>query len=249
MYIYIIPYIYIYIIPYIYIQLCNSLYDILQCLSLSTISNEEQQLMVGPAPQQATGPSWLQVSTVSYLPIINGQVAQTAFLITNYYILIDLFLISSCKESHGIYGPYSSIMFLLWLRKPIIYFQKATESDDCDIESTSTEGEPAGHRHPPSTTADGALTDSAYRASIYSSRVRGRQRITTTQQEASSHLLYPAGQMHDDSKICPMCNQIFTKDVTQDMFENHVVAHFEDIDVSFEVVQRMESVRCFIFFS
>lgn len=51
-----------------------------------------------------------------------------------------------------------------------------------------------------------------------------------------SHQLLPSGPLHDDSKICPMCNQVFAKDVTQDMFENHVVAHFEDIDVGFEVV-------------
>ena len=40
----------------------------------------------------------------------------------------------------------------------------------------------------------------------------------------------------EDPKICPMCNQSFSRDITQDMFENHVIAHFEDINVGFEVV-------------
>ncbi|XP_018009185.1 uncharacterized protein LOC108666773 isoform X2 [Hyalella azteca] len=52
----------------------------------------------------------------------------------------------------------------------------------------------------------------------------------------SPNLLAPAGAYDEDTKICPMCNVSFARDVTQDMFENHVVAHFEDINVDFEVV-------------
>lgn len=48
--------------------------------------------------------------------------------------------------------------------------------------------------------------------------------------------LSPTDVLDEDSKICPMCNLFFAKEVSQEMFESHVVAHFEDIDVGYEVL-------------
>ena len=100
-----------------------------------------------------------------------------------------------------------------------------------------------------SPTAAGETTPNNNRFNISTTRTSHSRNNTTDGTNATTTTAFPGSgsgdggdavmggeSQEDEPKVCPMCNQTFTSEVTQYLFENHVVAHFDEIDVGFEVV-------------